>query len=162
MPQGADRHLKKASLPPLALLCLLMALLPACQASSRPGQALQGIQGRVLLRSGNHLPGPGRSLPADQPVSREIHVYALTHLSQVKAAGSFYSQIQTKQVAKVVSAPDGTFRLALPPGKYSVFVQEAPGLFANRFDGQGHIFPVEVKPGQAAALEIIIDYNASY
>ncbi|MGV3641953.1 MAG: carboxypeptidase regulatory-like domain-containing protein [Adhaeribacter sp.] len=154
---------KKASRLLPALLCLLLAvLLPACQAASQVPQARQGIQGRVLLRSGNHMPGPGRSLPPDQPASREIHVYALTHVSQVRAAGSFYSQIQTKQVAKFVSGPDGAFRLALPPGKYSLFVREAAGLFANRFDGEGHLFPVEVLPGQLTPVEIVIDYNASY
>ena len=148
---------------PALVFLLFGLLLLACQAApARLTQSRQGLQGRVLLRSGNHMPGPGRTMPSDQPVSREIQVYALTHVSQLTPSGSFYSQIQTKQVAKIVSGPDGTFRLLLPPGKYSLFVQEAQGLFANRFDGEGHVFPVEVKPGQMAPVEIIIDYNASY
>lgn len=157
-------HPVKARQAAPALVFLLFGLLLlACQAPpAREAQVRQGLQGRVLLRSGNHMPGPGRLMPPDQPVSREIRVYALTHVSQVTAAGSFYSQIQTKQVTKIVSGPDGAFRLPLPPGKYSLFVQEAPGLFANRFDGEGHICPVEVKPGQVTPVEIVIDYNASY
>jgi hypothetical protein len=145
------------------LLWVLSGLLwGACVPAA--GQALtQGIQGTVLLRTGNHMPGPGKSVPpAQAPAIREIRVYFLTHVSQVKTIGSFYSQIQTKLVAKVVSGRDGTFRLFLPPGKYSLLSQETQGLFANRRDGENNIFPVEVKAGQVTPVEFIIDYNASY
>jgi hypothetical protein len=148
----------------LLLSVLLGFLVLTCSsAATRVPQHRQGIQGKVVLRTGNHMPGPGKRLPPPtQAAIREIQVYPLTNLSQVTANGSFYTHIQTKQVAKVVSGPDGRFRLFLPPGKYSLLSKEAEGLFANRFDGQNNIFPVEVKAGQLTEVEFIIDYNASY
>lgn len=147
------------------LLSVLMGfmVLTCSTAASRVPQIRQGIQGIVVLRTGNHMPGPGKRLPPpSQPAVREIQVYPLTNLSQVTTNGSFYTHIQTKPVAKVVSRPDGTFRLSLPPGRYSLLAKETGGLFANRLDGENNIFPVEVMAGQLTQVEFIIDYNASY
>jgi hypothetical protein len=148
----------------LSLLMSLLLLAPKGPQEEPPQQVLrQGIQGSVLLRTGNHMPGPGKSFsPPRNPVAREIQVYPLTNLSQVKTRGSFFIQLPTKPVASVKSGQDGTFRLFLPPGKYSLLSKEAQGLFANRFDGENNIFPVEVKPGQVTPVEFIIDYKASY
>lgn len=148
----------------LLLSVLLGFLVLTCSSTATRGpQHQQGIQGKVVLRTGDHMPGPGKRLPPpSQAAIREIQVYPLTNLSQVTTKGTFYTQIQTKLVAKVVSGPDGSFRLLLPPGKYSLLSKEAGGLFANRFDGENNIFPVEVKTGQLTPVEFIIDYNASY
>lgn len=146
---------------PLALL--LLAGCSPVQLVAQENALRQGIQGRVVVLTGNHMPGPGKKRPpAAAGAIREIAVYPLTHLSQVKITGPFYAGIQTKQVAKVVSGPDGTFRVLLKPGTYSLFSQEPGGLFANRLDGTGYIFPVEVKAGQLTPVEFVIDYNASY
>jgi hypothetical protein len=149
------------------LLSLLFGCLLLTGSSQQPGlpqKALrQGIQGTVVLRTGNHMPGPGKRFsPPQHPVAREILVYPLTNLSRVKTQGPFFIPLSSKPVARVRSGQDGSFRLFLPPGKYSLLSKEAEGLFANRFDGDNNIFPVEVKPGQVTPVEFIIDYKASY
>ena len=127
----------------------------------------QGILGTVTVREGNLMPGPNRKkqpkATTQEKVSpREIYVYELTNLQQVSAKGPFYSNIKSKMVAKVTSGADGLFRVSLPPGKYSVFSKEPEGLFANRLDGEGNIYPVVVAENRLTLIDFIIDYNASY
>ena len=74
----------------------------------------------------------------------------------------FFKDIQTPLVTKVLSKPDGSFKLRLPPGKYSVFVKEEDGLFANLFDKNNAINPVTVKEKQYSWLPINVDYKAAY
>ena len=127
----------------------------------------QGILGTVVVREGNLMPAPSRngkpqSAQRGKPSNRELLIYELTNLSQVKVNGTFYSEVQTKPVAKVTAGADGIFQVFLKPGRYSVFSQEPQGLFANRFDGDGNIFPVEVVEDRLTLVEFVIDYNASY
>lgn len=129
----------------------------------------QGILGTLTVREGNFMPGPDRktkvqpiAAPDGKVAPREIHVYELTNLKQVKASGPFYSNFTTNLVAKVTSSEDGLFRVALRPGKYSVFTKEPGGLFANRLDGDGNIHPVEVTENRLTLIDFVIDYKASY
>ncbi|PIQ21714.1 MAG: hypothetical protein COW65_07425 [Cytophagales bacterium CG18_big_fil_WC_8_21_14_2_50_42_9] len=127
----------------------------------------QGILGTVVVREGNLMPAPSRngkpqSAHRGKPQNRELLIYELTNLAQVKANGTFYSEVQTKPVAKVTAGADGIFQVFLKPGRYTVFSQEPQGLFANQFDGNGNIFPVEVVADRLTLVEFVIDYNASY
>ncbi|RYY29665.1 MAG: carboxypeptidase regulatory-like domain-containing protein [Sphingobacteriaceae bacterium] len=107
-------------------------------------QPKQGISGTILLKQGNQMPGPGRTLSAGQPVARQVWVYQLTNVSQAQSSGTVFTGIKTALVAKARSNAKGNFKLSLPVGKYSVFVLEKEGLYANYFDGKGSINPVEV------------------
>jgi len=127
----------------------------------------QGILGTVVVREGNLMPAPSR---AGKPKAnnkgktqrRELLIYELTNLSQVKANGTFYTEVQTKPVAKAIAGEDGIFQVFLKPGLYSLFSQEPQGLYANQFDGDGNIFPVEVVADRLTLVEFVISYNASY
>jgi hypothetical protein len=48
-------------------------------------------------------------------------------------------------IRKIKTDKTGSFKANLDPGKYSIFVQEEDGLFANVFDGEGFINPVTVE-----------------
>lgn len=149
----------------LALLVGLLALAGAGASGNSFNYQIirQGISGKIILREGNFMLGPNRSRqPQGKPAVREIQVYRVTQLSQVKESNGFYSHLQTKLVAKVYSSPEGTFQISLKPGQYSVFTKEPRGLYANLLDAQGNIFPVEVKAHQITPVEFVIDYNASY
>jgi hypothetical protein len=63
---------------------------------------------------------------------------------------------------KVKSKKDGSFCVKLAPGKYSVFVKEPKGLFANTFDVQGCIQCVTVKKGEFTKITIEVNYEAFY
>lgn len=122
----------------------------------------QGICGTILLQQGNQMPGPGRTLSAGQPVEREVLVYQLTNVSQVQSSGTIFTGIKTAFVAKTHSNAKGYFELKLPAGKYSVFVQEQEGLYANYFDGKGSINPVEVVKDSVTKRNITISNKAVF
>ena len=148
------------------LICLLLAAVTA-GAQTLDDAIKQGILGTVVVREGNFMSAPDRAgkpkaNKKGKTTNRELLIYELTNLSQVKTNGAFYSQVQTKPIAKVTADADGLFQVFLKPGRYSVFSQEPQGLYANQFDGNGNIFPVEVVADRLTLVEFVIDYNASY
>lgn len=122
----------------------------------------QGIKGQVFWISGNQMPGPDESRSPQQGIVREVVIYTLVRLPEVKQEGSFFSNIQGQPVATVLSKADGSFKVKLPPGSYSVFVKEINGLFANLFDGDGNINPVTVKAKKYTWITLTVDYEAAY
>lgn len=122
----------------------------------------QGIRGQVFWLSGNRMPGPGRSVTPGLGIKREIHVYEVATHEQAKQQDVFFSDIKTRLVATVMSDASGKFKVKLPPGKYSLFVKEPQGLFANLFSTSGEINPVVVEPKQFTWVSITVDYEAAY
>lgn len=122
----------------------------------------QGIKGQVFWLSGNQMPGPGRKPAANLGISREIQIFELTTKADVVQHDTFFADIRTKKVATVVSDNDGRFKVKLPPGRYSVFVKEPQGLFANLFNTAGEINPVTVEAKKFTWLSITVDYEAVY
>lgn len=122
----------------------------------------QGLQGQVFWVSGNQMPGPDAVLSPNQGAVREVLIYELTNLTDATQVGPFFRDIKTRLVATITSKPDGTFKIKLPVGSYSVFTREKTGYYANLFDGKGYINPVTIKEGQYAWKTITIDYDAAY
>lgn len=143
----------------LSLLVFLLGI-----AATASAQAQQGIRGTVVFKSGNLMPGPGRTPPAGKPVRRELFVYEPTKMAQMKTrADGFYEAVQTRLIKRAWSDQQGRFRITLPPGQYSVLVKEPEkGLFANVFDGEMNAFPVEVKAGRFTTVSLEINYAAAY
>lgn len=108
------------------------------------------------------MPGPGRAPSVPQPAKREIAVYKLTNVNEVKADGAFFTGIKTACVAKVSSNAKGYFEVALPAGQYSVFVVEKAGLYANSFNGKGNINAVEVLPDSVVCRDIYVTNQAAF
>jgi hypothetical protein len=122
----------------------------------------QGLHGQVFWVSGNQMPGPEAILSPNQGAVREILIYELTTFKDVTQVGPFFRDIKTKMVASAQSNPDGTFKVKLLPGSYSVFTKEKNGLYANLFDEKSNINPVTIKASQYAWKTITIDYEAAY
>lgn len=124
----------------------------------------QGITGRILWESGNQMPSPDAPpTESKRGVQRTVYIYELTNANQVTTQdGVFHTNIQTNLVSQVVTDANGNFSVALEPGKYSLFTKEEKALYANLFDGEMNIFPVEVKKGQVTTIEFLINYQASY
>ena len=142
----------------MSIAILFVAVIIACTAT----QQKQGIKGQVFWIAGNQLPGPDATKSAHYGVQRELYIYELTHLSQVTAKDGFFFDIQTKLISQITTKADGSFLLRLPPGKYSLFVKEEAGLYANLFDENNAINPVTVKERQYAWMPITVDYEAAY
>jgi hypothetical protein len=124
----------------------------------------QGIWGNVWFWEGDFMPGP----PGDHsgkvtPVEREIWIYEATRYDSVVGAnGGFYSKILTQLKAKTRSNAKGFYQLALPPGKYSVFVVENSLFYANGTDSNGHILPATVSADSVSKVQVDITYKATY
>ncbi len=143
---------------PMRRIFLFLLLLSSFAALSQK----QGLRGQVFWVSGNQMPGPEAILSPNQGATREICIYELTSIKDVTQVGPFFRDVKTKMVATIQSKPDGTFKIKLPPGAYSVFTKERNGLYANLFDEKNNINPVMVKNGQYAWRTITIDYDAAY
>ena len=123
----------------------------------------QGIEGEVFWLSGNQMPGPGKphNIP-QQGLVREIYIYKVAELHNTVQTDGFFTDVKTELVTKIVSHADGSFKVKLPPGEYSLFTKEPKGLFANLFDKDSKINPVIVKPKKYAWITITVDYESAY
>ena len=140
-------------------LLLVLAFFGIVQFTKGPRE---GIQGQVFWLSGNQMPGPGKSIPPQQGVIREVVVYKAATLNDTEQNGQFFSNVKTELVTKAMSKVDGSFKIKLPPGRYSVFTREPKGLFANIIDQDGCISCVEVRPKKYSWMIITVDYEAAY
>jgi hypothetical protein len=122
----------------------------------------EGIKGQVFWISGNQMPGPGNQVSPQQGVVRELLIYKAASLKDVVQSDQFYQEVKTELVGKVQSGPDGSFKVKLPPGEYSVFTQEQKGLFANGVDRNGCISCVTINPKKFSWITITVDYEAVY
>ncbi|HSI74704.1 MAG TPA: hypothetical protein VK957_02365 [Lunatimonas sp.] len=145
------------------LLCFGLAL--GCKS---PKEKTQGIHGQLFWVEGNLMPQASAegTAPTEQNlrqgVQRTVKVHSLTHIDQLSIGDYLIGTIQTPEIASFETDPDGSFRIELPIGKYSLFTVEEDGFFANIFDSKNHINPVEVKAGEWSRFDIIINYKAVY
>ncbi len=127
----------------------------------------QGIAGTVRWVEGNLMPAIGDSTYIERskgaPIQREIYIYKAIKIHDAEPKqGVFFQGIRSELIKKVTTDKDGKFKVILPPGKYSVFVMENEGLFANKYDGENYINPVTVNSGSFTEVEILINYKAYY
>jgi hypothetical protein len=142
----------------LAIACSLNA--------SRPNPACkkQGLEGFVYRVSGNRMPSPNIKLPVPQGTKTTIYIFEQTNINQVDRKGqtAFYFAIRSKLVAQAVSDSSGHFSIRIPAGRYSLFTKKDTLYYANWFDKNNNIAPVEVLPGKMTKTEIRVDYDAVY
>jgi hypothetical protein len=143
-------------------ILLLYTIITAVMIIHQPEPVKQGITGKVYLRKGNYMPSPGHPLSKGKPLNCTIFIYEITSREEVTGNGVHYTNIRTKLVAKTQSNNDGYYAVSLPPGRYSVFADDAGQLYANSFDGKGNINPIEVKKDSMSTLDIIISSQAVY
>jgi len=122
-----------------------------------------GVFGKVIEVTGNQMPSTSKKQNINSKgVIREIFIYEVTAQNQAKNEGVFYKNITTRLIAKKKTKQDGSFKLKLKPGRYSIFVKEKQGLFANSLDGEGNINAITIEPKKMTELNLIVDYGASY
>ncbi|MBL7739162.1 MAG: hypothetical protein JNK14_08075 [Chitinophagaceae bacterium] len=123
----------------------------------------QGIKGHVYLVKGNQMPSPDVPPSPGRGFATTLYIYELTHNSQTTIQnGAFYTSVATKLVKEIQTAEDGSFKVKLKPGKYSLFVKKGDLFYSNVFDGNNNIHPVEVKKGEWAEEDFKADYDAVY
>lgn len=149
--------MKNLVLPLFILVFMLSSFVPF-----RDNCRRSGIKGRVLLVTGNQMPSPGEPRPAPKGIKTTVYIYELTNTGQVTKSGAFYSAISTKPVKQVETADDGSFKVKLKPGQYSLFVKKGALFYSNIFDAENNIHPVTVAKGVMTEEEFRVDYDAAY
>jgi hypothetical protein len=89
-------------------------------------------------------------------------VYPLVKIQELKMEDGLFAPIAEKPLKEVETDENGRYSISLSPGKYSVFIVEAGGLFANSFDSEGNVQPVTVKAGEWTILDVVVNYAASF
>lgn len=97
-----------------------------------------------------------------KPIQRKVRVYPLVKFADLKLEDGLFIAIAEKPLAEVESDEKGNFSISLSPGRYSVFIVEEAGLFANVFDGDGNVNPVTVKENEWTLLDVVVNYKAVY
>ena len=145
-------------------LLILISLLAFSLNTSNFFSKKQGIEGYVFRVKGNRMPSPDVKLPPPQPFKTDVYIYQLTNIKQVDRQGTsaFYFSIKTKLVKKIQSDKNGYFKITVPAGRYSIFTTKDTLFYANWFDKDNNIAPVEVLPGKMSKVEIRVDYDAFY
>ena len=139
------------------ICCILLISLLSSSAAQK-----QGICGKVLWVEGNQMPGPGKKESRGSGIAREIHVYELVTMENTIQQNGFFTEVKARRVAIGTSKSNGSYKIELPPGEYSVFTKEPEGLFANLFDSRGAINSVTVKEGDFTEIDLTINYEAAY
>ena len=125
----------------------------------------EGLAATILFTEGNCMPTewPASNGCRTYPVKRVVHIHEYTlHTQTTHTGGGFHLKVETPRVVKVTSDQEGFIEVSLAPGKYSIFVEENNMLYANGWDGQGGVQPVEVTAGQVNLVQIPINYKAYY
>jgi len=120
----------------------------------------EGITGTLYQKEGNCMPPiiDENSTCKTFPIKRKILVYEYTKTSQVDGYGPVFNAISTRKIAETESDYLGFYEIKLSPGTYSVFILEKGNLYANLFDGQGGINPVEITNDSLSIEHQKLDY----
>lgn len=132
----------------------------------RPGPPLtitQGIAGVVCYWRGDFMPSPDGASGTIRPAQRTLEVHAATRDVDLKrsADATYIDSVSTPKIATIQSTADGRFEVSLPPGTYSLFVHEPNGLYANRWNDEGILFPVVVESGAVTRVQFDIDHESA-
>lgn len=127
----------------------------------------QGITGTVTWLEGNQMPmvtesGNSDSKSTAKPIQRTVRFYPLIQFADLKIENGLYTAVAEKPITEVKTDENGKYSVQLSPGRYSVFVVEEGGLFANIFDGEGNVQPVTVKENEWTLLDISVNYKAAF
>lgn len=143
---------------------LLLVLVPLMPIVPGRGYQDQGIEGYVFRISGNQMPSPDVKPNPLKGIKTTLYIFDLTNLVQVtrQDQSSFYSSVHSKLIKKIETDSTGYFKVELPAGRYSLFTKKGTLFFANWFDGNNNIAPVQVLPQKMTKVEFKIDYDAYY
>lgn len=124
----------------------------------------QGVWGDVLFFSGDFSTSLNDG--KIEPVPRKLYIYEPTRPAQVslvrRERGSFIRKVQTKLVDSTASDESGFYQLSLPPGRYSLFVDEDSAYYANHISSKGYLADFEVYKDRVTYFRIKIAYDADY
>lgn len=95
------------------------------------------------------------------PIVTDVYVYEYTKTSDFEtrylSLNDFPINNMPKAfVAKTTSDKDGFYEISLQPGKYSLFLLNGDMLYANSFDSENGICPIEVSKSSLVKKDLIL------
>lgn len=158
MPKSGHRPRRQAPSGWSLLAGCLLFLLPGC------AQRNVRVTGTVIRLAGNQMPSPDQPDPGHGGFATEVRFHLPASRQDARRAGpaGFYHHIATPLAARVATDAQGRFRLRIAPGRYSVFIAKDSLLYANIFDGEGVLNPVDIAPGRRTTLRLKADWDARY
>ncbi len=95
-----------------------------------------------------------------QGIPLEIYVHQLTTEAEVDYANGKITRIHTPVAARFFCKSNGTFKVRLPPGEYSVFVRYQNSYYGNLKDSNNNLSPAIITDAQKMAwITITIKYG---
>jgi len=128
----------------------------------------EGLAGTVIFTEGNCMPGVVNDEGMESsclryPVKRVVHIHEYTHRSEAEhQQGGFHTNVKTRLITKVKTDAEGFFEVGLPPGNYSLFIEEKGLLYANLWNSEGYIQAATVTEGDATFVTLNITHSAYF
>lgn len=144
----------------LIIILTLVAIISCSMQKNK--QVSQGIEGHIIRVSGNQMPMKGRPAAKGKGIIAEVFIYTATTVQQAQGQMPLFNQINGKAVVHTKSDSTGNYKVALPAGKYSVFIKTNGQFFAAETDGQGILNPAEVTTGQVTRRDITFNIGVAY
>lgn len=117
----------------------------------------QGIKGLVLLEKEATMPLKGGSKRSGTPLSTMVFVYESATVSQlIDQQGHFVKGLNAKLIKQIRSGVDGTFKLKLKPGKYTILLGYNLGMYIPYFSGMNGVAHIEVIKHQFQEIDLSI------
>ena len=117
----------------------------------------QGIKGFVLLEKETNMPLKGGSKRSGTPISTTIFVYESAMVNQlIDQQGHFAKGLNAKLIKQVRSGVDGSFKLKLKPGKYTILLGYKEGMYIPYFSGMNGVAHIEVIKHQFQEIDLSI------
>tara|TARA_Y100000310_G_C20274115_1_gene619411 strand:- start:145 stop:597 length:453 start_codon:yes stop_codon:yes gene_type:complete len=141
----------------LTIACLIIIALGVYFYSTTKEQAPsinQGAYGKVVLYSGNCMPGAGGCKTSY--VSRTIYI---REPATMEAMEITYLENKTTLIKTIESNNNGFYQVELPPGTYSIFVEDEGKEYCNSFGGRGEVCQITIETG-IKEYNIRIDHAA--
>ena len=88
----------------------------------------------------------------------EIYVHELTSPKEVDLENGIIKKVYSRLITRKFSKWDGSFKLKLAPGDYSIFVRSNNSYYGNLTDAQGNLSPAIVRNKKFAWITITLDY----
>jgi len=141
---------------------IVFVLLSAALFSCSSAKVL--VAGKVQRIMGNQMPSP--DLANEEPGGFSTTVYffepTLVNMGLPTGEQGVFMMTDKKLVAKVLAEKDGSFKLKLKPGKYSVLLGKEGQYYSNISDLEGMINPVEINKSSKKPLVLKADWGAIY
>jgi hypothetical protein len=122
------------------------------------------VAGKVQRIMGNQMPSP--DLANEEPGGFCTTVYffepTLVNMGLPTGEQGVFMMTDKKLVAKVLAEKDGSFKLKLKPGKYSVLLGKDGKYYSNISDLEGLINPIEINKSSKKPLVLKADWGAIY